>query len=787
MKYASSRRRCPSARARSFRPCLEQLELRLVPTILPLPQPDHVVVVMEENHAFGQIIGPSSPATYINQLATQGALFTQSYSITHPSEPNYLDIFSGYDQGVVGDPAITSPFNTANLGADLLAAGKSFTGYAEDLPAVGSTVEISGNYARRHNPWVDWQGASANAIPANDNQPFSSFPTNAAGYAALPTVSFVVPNVVDDMHNGADPATIIQGDTWLKTNLDGYAQWAKTNNSLLIVTYDEDNDFDLNRITTIFVGQMVQPGQYSEYVDHFTVLRTLEDMYGLPYAGASVTTKPTDATTTPITDAWTQSGGVVLPTPTFTQVGTALCVTGTPGNDNFSFAVDSTGYQLNVNGTPYHADAALTQTILYDSGAGQDTATITGGSGAETLHLWNGGARLHGPGYNLAIGNTETINGFGGAGDTAYFNDVPGNQVFVGTPTYANLTGTGYFDQVSGFPTVVAGANVGNTERAYLYGASGGGNSFVNNFQFTPATTNESGSAYNLQAAGFQRTVASGSGAASDTAFFYGAPSSFPNTFGAPSGANTFVGTPTYSTLTNAGIASTAAGFNTVSAYGGTAVQNTSGADLALLFDSAAADVFLSTPTYSYMQNNLATGTVTNVASGFPSVRGYDSGGGDLAFLFDSAGNDTFVGTPAYSYLYGTGYLNLAINFLQVRAFSSMGTDTALLFDSAGDDTFRGTTAYSFLGANNGSYLNMAFGFATVSAYASSGNDSADVYDSPGNDTFTAQGADGTMSGTGYTRSVHGFKSVRATSTTGVDKLFLGAVNYAFSQVGNWQ
>ena len=64
-----------------------------------VPRPDHVVIVIEENHSYGEIIG-SSFAPYINSLATRGALFTQSYAITHPSQPNYLDLFSGSNQGV---------------------------------------------------------------------------------------------------------------------------------------------------------------------------------------------------------------------------------------------------------------------------------------------------------------------------------------------------------------------------------------------------------------------------------------------------------------------------------------------------------------------------------------------------------------------------------------------------------------------------------------------------------------------------------------------------------------
>ena len=63
--------------------------------VFGIAPPDHVVIVIEENHSFASIIGSSS-APYINSLAQQGALFTQSFGVEHPSQPNYLDLFSGF-------------------------------------------------------------------------------------------------------------------------------------------------------------------------------------------------------------------------------------------------------------------------------------------------------------------------------------------------------------------------------------------------------------------------------------------------------------------------------------------------------------------------------------------------------------------------------------------------------------------------------------------------------------------------------------------------------------------
>jgi hypothetical protein len=128
-------------------------------------------------------------------------------------------------------------------------------------------------------------------VPPEVSRPFTSWPSD---FDDLPTVSFVIPNQKHDMHDG----TIEEADAWLEEHLDAYRQWAMTHNSLLIVTWDEDDHKSENQIPTLFVGSMVQPGRYPETIDHFDVLRTIEDMFGLSPIGGS-------ADATPITDVWT--------------------------------------------------------------------------------------------------------------------------------------------------------------------------------------------------------------------------------------------------------------------------------------------------------------------------------------------------------------------------------------------------------------------------------------------------------------------------------------------------
>jgi acid phosphatase len=260
---------------------------------------DHVVIVIMENKNYNAIIGRPDEAFYINNtLARGGAVFSNSFAVTHPSQPNYLALFSGSTQRVTNDSCPKNFKNVTNLGTELIRAGLSFTGYSETMPSARYTgcdypVLLAG-YTRSHNPWVDF-----NNVPAASNQTFASFPKD---YARLPTVSIVVPNQCHDMHSCRRD----NGDRWMQANLGAYASWARSHNSLLIVTWDEDGTLfeipalgggDGNKVPTIFYGAHVRRGTYGERITHYSILRTLEDMYGLAHAGLSGGAKP-------VTDVW---------------------------------------------------------------------------------------------------------------------------------------------------------------------------------------------------------------------------------------------------------------------------------------------------------------------------------------------------------------------------------------------------------------------------------------------------------------------------------------------------
>ncbi|HEY7980552.1 MAG TPA: alkaline phosphatase family protein [Candidatus Eremiobacteraceae bacterium] len=267
-----------------------------VPPLLPnagapkgsLPRPAHVIVIVEENKSDSTIIGnPRAP--YLNQLAKSGALFPNATGVAHPSQPNYLALFTGQiNLDADTCPEQTVPSSQPSLGGALFEARLSFAGFAEGLPRVGFTGCSSGDadegYARKHAPWVNFAD-----VPASANQPFSALPNPVR----LPTVAFIIPDLAHDMHSGS----IAAADAWLRRYVAPVIEWARTHNSVVVIVWDESDTLNGNSIPLIITGAAVKPGVYGEAVDHYRVLRTVEDFYGLPHLGYS-------ANVAPIQDIW---------------------------------------------------------------------------------------------------------------------------------------------------------------------------------------------------------------------------------------------------------------------------------------------------------------------------------------------------------------------------------------------------------------------------------------------------------------------------------------------------
>jgi phosphatidylinositol-3-phosphatase len=236
----------------------------------------YVQLVIFENESYDDVIG-SSQAPYITGLSNTWANMTQSFAITHPSQPNYLALFSGSTQGVTSDYC-PETFKIASLGSELLDAGISFRGYAETMPSKGfegcqahpDTLPSGWLYMRKHVPWAD----------------FTEIPKSASWVYHKPLTApparfvWITPNMCNDMHD----CSISTGDKWASKNLPKLIAWDAANDGVMILTFDENDGAPGNQIPTILAGN-VNPGQYSQTINHYNVLRTISDIFGVTPLG----------------------------------------------------------------------------------------------------------------------------------------------------------------------------------------------------------------------------------------------------------------------------------------------------------------------------------------------------------------------------------------------------------------------------------------------------------------------------------------------------------------------
>src|SRR2546430_14679703 len=170
---------------------------------------------------------------YLNHLAQQYGLATQYYADTHPSIGNYFMLATG--QIITNDDSYSTVVTVDNVVRELVAAGKTWKSYAEDLPSVGYTGPDVGNYARKHNVFALLSDVVNDATQACNNVPFTQFATDLAN-GTLPAFSNIVPNLCNDAHD----CSLSTADSWLQTNIAPLlASPVFQQDGLLIITFDE--------------------------------------------------------------------------------------------------------------------------------------------------------------------------------------------------------------------------------------------------------------------------------------------------------------------------------------------------------------------------------------------------------------------------------------------------------------------------------------------------------------------------------------------------------------------
>jgi phosphatidylinositol-3-phosphatase len=248
----------------------------------------HVVLVVEENHDYSQVIGSAS-APYLNSLASQYGLAAQYFADTHPSIGNYFMLTTG--QIETNDDSFSGTVSDDNIVRRLAAAGKSWKSYAQSLPSAGYTGGDSYPYLKRHNPFAYLSDVVGDTSQASNLAPFSQFSADLAS-GNLPNFSYIVPDALNDAHDGS----LAQADTWLQQNLAPLLASAQfQSDGLLIITFDEAEDSDSmhggGHIATIVVSPKAkQQFQSQTFFQHESTLRLILSSLGIsnfPGAGAS--------------------------------------------------------------------------------------------------------------------------------------------------------------------------------------------------------------------------------------------------------------------------------------------------------------------------------------------------------------------------------------------------------------------------------------------------------------------------------------------------------------------
>ena len=261
------------------------------------PRARHVFIVTEENQDYAAVIGsPSMP--YLNSLAQQHGLANQYYANTHPSIGNYFMLATG--QIITNDDSYSTIVTADNDVRRLLAAGKTWKSYAEDLPSVGYIGGDVGNYARKHNVFALLSDVANDSVQRRNLVPFTQFATDLAN-DALPDYANIVPNLCNDAHD----CSLTTADTWLQNNIAPLLASATfQRDGLLIITFDEagsDNTHGGGRIGWIVVSPKAKaPYQSTTLYQHESTLRlTLEALGITQFPGAAATAPGTAEFFTP--------------------------------------------------------------------------------------------------------------------------------------------------------------------------------------------------------------------------------------------------------------------------------------------------------------------------------------------------------------------------------------------------------------------------------------------------------------------------------------------------------
>jgi len=256
------------------------------PAVPPaVPRFTHVVVVVFENHSRGDIAGDPLAPTFAS-LSRRYATLAHYDAVAHPSLPNYLALVSGSTQGIASD-CTGCVVHAPSLADTIAAAGRTWKTYAEDLPWAGFAGSSSGRYAKKHDPFVYFANVLSRPAWLKRVVPFTQLGRDVRS-RRLPDFSLIVPNLCNDMHD----CSVATGDAWLRRNIVPLLASPALAGGVVFVVFDEgtNDEGGGGDVEALVLGPLVRPGAtFARPTNHYGLLRTVEQAWGLPLLGRSAT------------------------------------------------------------------------------------------------------------------------------------------------------------------------------------------------------------------------------------------------------------------------------------------------------------------------------------------------------------------------------------------------------------------------------------------------------------------------------------------------------------------
>jgi hypothetical protein len=278
----------------------------------------HVFTIVLENKDYSTTFGRGSQVPYLSHtLRGKGALLANYYGITHASLGNYLAMISGRPPTArtrADCPRFDCVYGpeVRTLADTLQAAGHSWKGYMEDIPApCALPVEGRGDpfrkatrgsqYATRHDPFVYFRSITDDRARCRSHVVgLSRLSKDLAVAERTPDYAFITPDLCHDGHdetcaNPRQPGGYDGIDAFLRRWVPRIlASPAFRQDGLLLITFDESETDDRRgggRIGGVLIGKGVARGStvYAA-LDHYGYLRSVEDLFALEHLGPDAAT-----------------------------------------------------------------------------------------------------------------------------------------------------------------------------------------------------------------------------------------------------------------------------------------------------------------------------------------------------------------------------------------------------------------------------------------------------------------------------------------------------------------